>query len=175
MPLWALPTCSRSNGIGGGNPLTSKVAIVSPSSQPGADVDYLFAQVATDRAFVDVSPNCGNMLSAVGPFAIEAGLVPAQIGETTVRIFNRNTSTTVEAVVQTPAGVVEYEGETAIDGVPGTAAPVKLTFLDAVGSKTGAFLPTGQRSRIHREHAGYARRLRHADGASPSVRFGHHR
>jgi 4-oxalomesaconate tautomerase len=137
------PHVLQVNGIGGGNPMTSKVAIVSPSSQPGADVDYLFAQVSTDRAFVDVSPNCGNMLSAVGPFAIEAGLVPAEIGETTVRIFNRNTSTTIEAVIQTPAGIVEYEGETAIDGVPGTAAPVKLTFLDALGSKTGAFLPTG--------------------------------
>ena len=137
------PHVLQVNGIGGGNPMTSKVAIVSPSSQPGADVDYLFAQVSTDRAFVDVSPNCGNMLSAVGPFAIEAGLIPAEIGETTVRIFNRNTSTTIEAVIQTPAGIVEYEGETAIDGVPGTAAPVKLTFLDALGSKTGAFLPTG--------------------------------
>ncbi|WP_457093496.1 4-oxalomesaconate tautomerase [Microvirga sp. P5_D2] len=137
------PHVLQVNGIGGGNPMTSKVAIVSPSSQPGADVDYLFAQVSTDRASVDFSPNCGNMLSAVGPFAIEAGLVPAEIGETTVRIFNRNTSTTIEAVVQTPAGIVEYEGETAIDGVPGTAAPVKLTFLDALGSKTGAFLPTG--------------------------------
>ena len=83
------------------------------------------------------------MLSAVGPFRHRGGLVPAEIGETTVRIFNRNTSTTVEAVVQTPTGAVEYEGETAIDGVPGTAAPVKLTFLDAVGSKTGVFLPTG--------------------------------
>jgi 2-methylaconitate cis-trans-isomerase PrpF len=137
------PHVLQVNGIGGGNPMTSKVAIVGRSSQPGADVDYLFAQVATDRAFVDVSPNCGNMLSAVGPFAIEAGLVPASVGETTVRIFNRNTSTTVEAVVQTPLGTVEYEGDTAIDGVPGTAAPVKLTFLDALGSKTGAFLPTG--------------------------------
>ena len=137
------PHVLQVDGIGGGNPLTSKVAIVSASSQPGADVDYLFAQVATDRASVDFSPNCGNMLSAVGPFAIEAGLVRSQIGETTVRIFNRNTSTTVEAVIQTPDGVVEYEGGTAIDGVPGTAAPVKLTFLDAVGSKTGVFLPTG--------------------------------
>ena len=137
------PHVLQVNGIGGGNPMTSKVAIVAPSSRPGADVDYLFAQVATDRAYVDFSPNCGNMLSAVGPFAIEAGLVPARIGETTVRIFNRNTETTVEAVVQTPSGLVDYEGETAIDGVPGTAAPVKLTFLDALGSKTGALLPTG--------------------------------
>ena len=83
------------------------------------------------------------MLSAVGPFAIEAGLVPAQIGETTVRIHNRNTASLIEAVVQTPEGVVEYDGETAIDGVPGTAAPVRLTFLEAIGSKTGALLPTG--------------------------------
>lgn len=131
------------DGIGGGNPLTSKVAIVGAPSRPEADVDYLFAQVAVDRAFVDYSPNCGNMLSAVAPFAIEAGLVPAGIGETTVRVFNRNTSTTVEAVVQTPSGAVEYDGGTAIDGVPGTGAPVKLTFLDAAGSKTGALLPTG--------------------------------
>jgi 4-oxalomesaconate tautomerase len=137
------PHVLQVDGIGGGNPLTSKVAIVSSSSLPGADVDYLFAQVAIDQASVDLSPNCGNMLSAVAPFAIEAGLIPAQIGETTVRIFNRNTSTTVEAVVQTPSGAVEYDGETAIDGVPGTAAPVKLTFIDAVGSKTGTFLPTG--------------------------------
>jgi 2-methylaconitate cis-trans-isomerase PrpF len=137
------PHVLQVNGIGGGNPMTSKVAIVGPSSQPAADVDYLFAQVSIDRPFVDFGPNCGNMLSAVGPFAIEAGLMLAEIGETTVRIFNRNTSTTIDAVVQTPSGIVEYEGETAIDGVPGTAAPVKLTFLDALGSKTGAFLPTG--------------------------------
>ena len=78
------PHVLQVNGVGGGNPMTSKVAIVSPSSHPGADVDYLFAQVSTDRAFVDFSPNCGNMLSAVGPFAIEAGLVPAEIGETKI-------------------------------------------------------------------------------------------
>ena len=166
------PHVLQVDGIGGGNPMTSKVAIVSPSSQPGADVDYLFAQVATDRAFVDFSPNCGNMLSAVGPFAIEAGLVPAEIGETTVRIFNRNTSTTVEAVVQTPAGIVEYEGETAIDGVPGTAAPVKLTFLDARRLQDRRVPAHRARSRVHREHAGHARRLRHADGAAPGIRPG---
>lgn len=132
------------DGIGGGNPLTSKVAIVGASKQPGADVDYLFAQVSIDRAFVDFSPNCGNMLSAVGPFAIEAGLVEARDGETTVRIFNRNTSVLVEAVVQTPGGVVDYAGQTTIDGVAGTAAPIRLIFRDAMGSKTGALLPTGK-------------------------------
>ncbi|MDE1570196.1 4-oxalomesaconate tautomerase [Aquabacter sediminis] len=131
------------DGIGGGNPLTSKVAIVGASTRPGVDVEYLFAQVSIDRAFVDFSPNCGNMLSAVGPFAIEAGLVDAREGETTVRIFNRNTGVLVEAVVQTPGGVVDYAGQTSIDGVAGSAAPIRLIFRNAMGSKTGALLPTG--------------------------------
>ena len=138
------PNALQVDGIGGGNPLTSKVAIVGRSAHPAADVDYLFAQVSTDRAFVDFSPNCGNMLSAVGPFAIEAGLVPAQDGETKVRIFNRNTSVLVESLVQTPGGVVDYTGTTAIDGVAGTAAPIRLVFRDAFGSKTGSLLPTGR-------------------------------
>jgi len=137
------PHMLQLDGLGGGNSLTSKVAIVSRSSRSDADVDYLFAQVAVERAHVDLSPNCGNMLSAVGPFAIEAGLVPARDGETIVRIHNRNTGALVEATVQTPGGVVAYDGATAIDGVAGTAAPIKLGFLEAVGSKTGALLPTG--------------------------------
>ncbi len=132
------------DGIGGANTLTSKVAIVSPSRHPGADIDYLFAQVSVDRAFVDTSPNCGNMLSGVGPFAIEAGLLPAGDPETTLRIFNVNTESLVEAVVQTPGGRVTYDGDVAIDGAPGTAAPVKLAFLDAIGSVTGKLLPTGR-------------------------------
>lgn len=131
------------DGIGGGNSLTSKVAIIGRSSHPDADVDYLFAQVAVDRPQVDIGPNCGNMLAAVGPFAIEAGLVAASEGETVVRIYNRNTASLIEAVVQTPGGVVDYDGATAIDGVAGTAAPIRLTFLDAVGSRTGALLPSG--------------------------------
>lgn len=137
------PHLLQLDGLGGGNSLTSKVAIVNRSSRPDADVDYLFAQVAIDRAHVDLGPNCGNMLSAVGPFAIEAGLVPAAEGETVVRIHNRNTASLIEATVQTPGGLVDYDGATAIDGVAGTAAPVKLSFLEAVGSKTGALLPTG--------------------------------
>lgn len=131
------------DGIGGGNPLTSKVAIVGPSKQPDADVDYLFAQVDVLQRTVDTSPNCGNMLSAVGPFAIEAGLVRAENGTTRLRIFNANTGKIVEANVPTPAGQVTYSGDTAICGVPGTGAPILLSFLDAVGSKTGALLPTG--------------------------------
>jgi 2-methylaconitate cis-trans-isomerase PrpF len=137
------PHVLQLDGLGGGNSLTSKVAIVGRSSRPDADVDYLFAQVAVERAHVDFSPNCGNMLSGVAPFAIEAGLVPAVDGETLVRIHNRNTGALVEAAVQTPGGIVAYDGATAIDGVAGTAAPIKLSFLEAVGSKTGALLPTG--------------------------------
>ncbi|HEY8578635.1 MAG TPA: 4-oxalomesaconate tautomerase [Beijerinckiaceae bacterium] len=133
------------DGLGGANSLTSKVAVVAPSRHPGADVDYLFAQVGVEQPAVDTGPNCGNMLSAVGPFAIEAGLVPAQDGETTVRIHNRNTGSLVEAVVQTPGGVVAYEGDVAIDGVAGRGAPIRLRFGDAAGGKTGALFPTGRR------------------------------
>lgn len=133
------------DGLGGANSLTSKVAIVGPPSHPQADVDYLFAQVSIDKALVDTGPNCGNMLSGVGPFAIEAGLVEARDGETTVRIFNRNTKSLVEAVIQTPGGEVIYDGETEIDGVAGSAAPIRLSFGDAAGGKTGALFPTGQR------------------------------
>jgi 4-oxalomesaconate tautomerase len=132
------------DGIGGANPLTSKVAMISKSRHASADVDYLFAQVLINEKLVDTKPNCGNMLVAVGPFAIEAGLVPARHPETTVRIFNVNTQALVEAIVQTPGGEVTYEGDAAIDGVPGTAAPVKLNFKSAIGSVTGKLLPTGR-------------------------------
>jgi 4-oxalomesaconate tautomerase len=132
------------DGIGGANPLTSKVAIISRSQQPGADIDYLFAQVLVDERRVDTRPNCGNMLVAVGPFAIEAGLVAGCHPETRVRIFNVNTQSLIEAIVQTPDGTVTYEGETAIDGVPGAAAPVKLNFRSAAGAVTGKLLPTGR-------------------------------
>jgi 2-methylaconitate cis-trans-isomerase PrpF len=132
------------DGIGGSISLTSKVAIISRSKQPGADVDYLFAQVSVTEALVDTKPNCGNMLVAVGPFAIEAGLVPAKHPETAVRIFNVNTKSVVEAIVQTPNGRVTYEGAATIDGVAGTAAPVKINFESAIGAVTGKMLPTGK-------------------------------
>ena len=131
------------DGIGGGHPLTSKVAIVGPSKFQGADVDYLFAQVKVRERVVDTSPNCGNMLAGVGPFAIETGLVPATDGTTLVRIHNVNTGKLIEARIATPDGHVTYDGDAAIDGVPGTAAPVYLAFIDAAGSKTGSLLPTG--------------------------------
>ncbi|WP_316160495.1 4-oxalomesaconate tautomerase [Bradyrhizobium sp. SZCCHNRI20481] len=131
------------DGIGGGNPVTSKVAIVGPASVPGADVDYLFAQVRIDQQLVDTSPNCGNMLAAVGPFAIEAGLVPAKGPATLVRIHNVNTRQLIEAEVPTPNGKVSYLGDASIDGVPGRAAPIALTFLDAANRMDEMF-PTGE-------------------------------
>ncbi|MBY6254914.1 4-oxalomesaconate tautomerase [Phytobacter diazotrophicus] len=131
------------DGIGGGSPQTSKVAIVSRSESPDADIDYLFAQVMVKERRVDTTPNCGNMLCAVGPFAIEKGLVAAKNPVTAVRIRNLNTGTFVDAEVQTPDYKVCYEGDTQIDGVPGAAAPVGLTFLNSAGCKTGKLLPTG--------------------------------
>ncbi|WP_062225783.1 4-oxalomesaconate tautomerase [Aureimonas frigidaquae] len=148
LEIMGSPDPLQINGIGGGDPLTSKVAIIAPSERPGIDVEYLFAQVSVTQPVVDTNPNCGNMLSAVGPFAIEAGLVRPGDVETTVRIYNRNTGTSVDAVVQTPGGTVTYDGGAEIDGVPGSAAPIKLTFLDATGSKTGQLFPTGERREI---------------------------
>ena len=133
------------DGVGGGSTLTSKVAIVSKSAQPGCDVDYLFAQVGVGQKSVDTRPNCGNMLSGVAPFAIEQGLVSAQDGETTVRVFNVNTRSRIDVTVLTPNRRVSYDGETGIDGVAGTAAPIRLNFLDAWGAVTGSVFPTGRR------------------------------
>ena len=133
------------DGLGGGSTLTSKVAIVSRSKEPGCDVDYLFAQVGVGQKSVDTRPNCGNMLSGVAPFAIEQGLVSAQDGETTVRVFNVNTRSRIDVTVLTPGGRVTYDGETGIDGVAGTAAPIRLNFLDAWGAMTGSLFPTGRR------------------------------
>ncbi len=133
------------DGVGGGSTLTSKVAIVSRSTHPDCDVDYLFAQVGVGQQSVDTRPNCGNMLSGVGPFAIEQGLVAAEDGVTTVRVFNVNTRSRIEVTVQTPGRRVRYDGETRIDGVAGTAAPIHLNFLDAWGAVTGSVFPTGSR------------------------------
>ncbi len=133
------------DGLGGNSTLNSKVAIVSRSSLPDCDLDYLFAQVGVGHQSVDTRPNCGNMLAGVAPFAIEQGLVEAQEGTTTVRIHNVNTGAKIEATVQTPGGRVSYEGSARIDGVAGTAAPILLNFLDAWGAVTGQLFPTGQR------------------------------
>lgn len=131
------------DGIGGGAAVTTKVAMLSPSDDAWADVDYFFAQVSVEDRLVDFKPTCGNILSGVGPAAIEMGLVPAQDGETPVNIRAVNTEARVAAVVQTPNRIVSYEGDARIDGVPGTSAPIALQFMETVGGVTGAFLPTG--------------------------------
>lgn len=137
------PDPRQIDGMGGADPLTSKVAVVSRSPRDGVDVDYLFLQVFVDQAIVTDAQNCGNILAGVGPFAIERGLVPAGDGETRVAIFMENTGQVAVATVQTPGGVVRYDGEAAISGVPGTAAPIPLAFRDTAGSSCGALLPTG--------------------------------
>ncbi len=131
------------DGMGGAHPLTSKVGVVSLSARDEADVEYLFLQVWPDRPEVSDSQNCGNILAAVGPFAIEQGLVPAAGPVTPVRIWMRNTQTLATAFVQTPDGGVRYDGTARIDGVPGTHAPIPIEFADVAGSSCGALLPTG--------------------------------
>ena len=138
------PDARQIDGLGGADPLTSKVAIVRRSARVGVDVDYLFLQVFVDRPVVTDMQNCGNILAGVGPFAIERGLVPAEDGETVVRIFMENTQQLAAASVRTPGGRVTYDGNATIDGVPGGAAPVSLTFEDVAGSSCGALLPTGR-------------------------------
>src|SRR6478735_5948224 len=137
------PDVRQIDGLGGAHPLTSKVAVISRSTRQDADIDYLFLQVVVDRAEVSDSQNCGNILAGVGPWAIENGLVPVTGPATPVRIHMVNTGSTAVAHVPTPQGVVEYEGATRIDGVPGAAAPIALEFLDVAGSSCGALLPTG--------------------------------
>ncbi|WP_316976927.1 4-oxalomesaconate tautomerase [Shumkonia mesophila] len=137
------PDLRQIDGVGGADPLTSKVAIVSPSTREGADVDYLFCQVVVNEAVVDTKPNCGNMLAGVGPFAIEKGMVKATDAETVVRIFMVNSEMIAEATIQTPGGRVDYDGDVHIDGVPGEAAGIPIAFLDTEGSACGALLPTG--------------------------------
>jgi 4-oxalomesaconate tautomerase len=137
------PDLRQIDGMGGADPLTSKVAVVSTSKHDGVDIDYLFLQVFVDQAIVSDAQNCGNMLAAVGPFAIERGLVAAQDGETSVVIFMSNTGKIATATVQTPGGIVSYAGDARIDGVPGTSAPIPLAFADTAGSSCGSLLPTG--------------------------------
>ena len=137
------PDIRQIDGMGGAHPLTSKIAIVAPPSHPDADVDYLFLQAVVDEPRIDTSQNCGTLLAGVGPFAIEHGMVKAKNGITDVRIHMLNTKSIAVASIRTPGGVVEYQGDARIDGVPGTAAPIPIDFLDVAGSSCGALLPTG--------------------------------
>jgi len=137
------PDTRQIDGLGGADSLTSKVAIVGPPSVPNVDVDYLFLQVVVNEARVDAGQNCGNMLAGIGPFAIEQGLVKPTGDLTDVRIFMVNTKSIAIAHVLTPGGRVQYDGDARIDGVPGTAAPINIDFLDIAGGSCGALLPTG--------------------------------
>ena len=138
------PDARQTDGIGGGDPLFSKVAILSPATREDADVDYLFLQVFTDEARVSGSQPCGNILAGVGPAAIELGLVRARPGQTDIRIHMLNTAEIARATIQTPDCRVSYTGHTSIDGVPGTHAPVALFFDNTAGATCGALLPTGR-------------------------------
>jgi 4-oxalomesaconate tautomerase len=138
------PDPRQIDGLGGGHPLTSKVGIVRRSTMPGVDLDFLFAQLQPQSDTVDVTPNCGNMLAAVLPFALEQGLLPVATGATTARILTLNTGMQCDVTMPTPGGTLQYGGDARIDGVPGTAAPISINFLDTAGSVCPALLPTGR-------------------------------
>ena len=144
LAIMGSPDIRQIDGVGGAHPLTSKVAVLSLSSRADADIDYLFLQVAVDSATVSDGQNCGNILAGVGAWAIEQGWVQARDQQTRVRIHMLNSASVAEATIQTPARNVSYCGDAAIDGVPGTAAPVALNFLDVAGSSCGSLLPTGR-------------------------------
>ncbi|AWI81470.1 PrpF protein [Parazoarcus communis] len=137
------PDRRQIDGMGGATPLTSKVGIVRPGATPGVDLDFLFAQLQPDKDTVDTTPNCGNMLAAVVPFALETGMVKAQGETSTFRVLTLNTDMQCDITVQTPGGAVSYEGDARIDGVPGCSAPIKINFLDTAGSVCAGLLPTG--------------------------------
>ena len=134
---------TQNDGLGGANPLTSKVAIVSKSEKVGVDIDYLFVQIVVGENRVDTSPNCGNILSGVGAFAIESGLIQAQLGTTTIKVNMQNSSNLCELVLPTPNGFIEYEGSAKIDGVQNSGAPIVCNYLDVAGSLCGSLFPTG--------------------------------
>jgi 4-oxalomesaconate tautomerase len=138
------PDARQIDGIGGAHPLTSKVAVISRSARADADVDYLFLQVGVDQATVSDRQNCGNLLAGVGPFAVERGLAAGP----PVRIHMVNSGSVATATFAAPGGVVQYAGEVAIAGVPGTAAPIVLDFAGTEGSATGALLPTGHVTQV---------------------------
>ena len=146
LDIMGSPDIRQIDGIGGADPLTSKVAVVQKSQRPDVDVDYLFLQVFVDQAIVTDAQNCGNILAGVAPFAIERGLVAATSAHTDVAVFMENTGQMAIACVSTPDGKVSYSGDAKIDGVPKPSAPVSVTFQDTAGSTCGALLPTGNAS-----------------------------
>jgi 4-oxalomesaconate tautomerase len=149
LAIMGSPDKRQIDGLGGAHPLTSKVGIVRPSSVPGVDLDFLFAQLQPDKDTVDTTPNCGNMLAAVVPFALESGMLQATTDTTTLRVLTLNTDMQCDITVQTPMGpdgqrFVADTGEARIDGAPGTSAPITINFLDTAGSVCSGLLPTGR-------------------------------
>lgn len=138
------PDKRQIDGLGGAHPLTSKVGIVRPGSADGVDLDFLFAQLQPDQETVDTTPNCGNMLAAVVPFALETGMVAAQGETTTLRVLTLNTGMQCDITVETPGGRVNYDGDARIDGAPGSSSPITINFLDTAGSVCAGLLPTGR-------------------------------
>ncbi|MFP3882689.1 MAG: 4-oxalomesaconate tautomerase [Actinomycetota bacterium] len=143
MRIMGTPDPRQVDGIGGAHPLTSKVAVVSSTDDPDADVSYLFLQLGVDEAFVTDRQNCGNLLAAVGPFALERGLIHVPDGEAVVRIKMRNTDGVAVSRFQVREAAPVYSGDTAISGVPGTAGRIAIDFLGIAGGTAGALLPTG--------------------------------
>ncbi len=148
LKIMGSPDKRQIDGVGGSDPLTSKVAIISSSEDPEADIDYLFLQVAVDKAEVTDGQGCGNVLAGVGPFAIERGLVRAEAQKTKAKIRMCNTGEIAEVIVSTPGGKVTYDGNETIDGVPGTSAAIQIFFSNLAGSNCGSLLPTGNVSDI---------------------------
>ncbi|MXN30244.1 4-oxalomesaconate tautomerase [Delftia sp. CH05] len=138
------PDRRQIDGVGGAHPLTSKVGIVSLSDKEGIDLEFLFAQLQPDKDTVDTTPNCGNMLAGVVPFALETGMVQPRGETSTFRVLTLNTGMAADITVQTPGGQVEYEGSARIDGAPGSSAPIEISFLDTAGSVCSGLLPTGK-------------------------------
>ncbi len=143
LAIFGSPDIRQIDGLGGADSLTSKLALIAAPKEPGRDVDYTFGAVGIEKPFVDYSANCGNISSAVGPYAIDQGLVRREEPFTTVRIFNTNTRKIIRAKVPVKKGRVLSEGGYAIDGVPGTGAKIELSFLDPGGAATGKLIPTG--------------------------------
>lgn len=169
LSIYGSPDTRQIDGIGGADPLTSKVAIIQPSSLKGIDVDYTFGQVSIDKPLVDYNSNCGNISSGVGPFAIDEGLVPAVEPITKVTIFNTNTKKIIEAEVPVKDGKALTQGDCEIPGVPGKGAKIMLNFPNCDGSKTGALLPTGNPKDTLQLLDGSTIDVSYVDAAAPAV------
>lgn len=167
--IYGSPDIRQINGLGGGDPLTSKVALIAPSTRPNVDVDYTFGYVGIKDAVIDYDGICGNISAGVGPFAILKGLVPAKEPITRVRIYNTNTNKVIEAEVPVANGEIVTEGDYSIAGVSGSGAKIVLNFLNSAGSKTGKLLPTGNAVDKITLKNGNTVRVSLVDAANPSV------